>query len=178
MWSIIYEWFKRNKPYLTMLFLSSLAVGLLVASLSILFPPVIVTFSSLTLFGIAPLAFLATLNAPLAVFTLSAIMMGISAGVIASGIMVVKQLTTIGMHLYSLFAGEENQDAEDLATGSYEYFNKYLQPETYEYVEEDDDEEFHELVSDSSSDDDEDSVPSFDSQFIDSVETNSPLTMR
>ncbi|MBL7481703.1 hypothetical protein [Legionella bononiensis] len=177
MWSIINEWFKRNKPYLTMLFLSSLAVGLLVASLSIIFPSVLVAFSSLTLFGIVPLAFLTTLNAPLAVFTLSAIMMVISAGVIAPGIMIGKQLTTIGIHIYSLFAGEENQEAEDITTNSYDYLNKYLQPESYEYVEEDDDEEFHELVSDSSSDDEIDCVPLFDSQVNDAVETNSLLTM-
>ena len=178
MWSIINEWFKRNKPYLTMLFLSSLVVGLLVASISIIFPSVIVAFSSLTLFGIAPLAFLTTLNAPLAVFTLSAIMMGISAVVIAPGIMVVNQLINIGVHIYSLFAGEDNQEVEDITTNSYDYLNKYLQPEFYEYGEEDDDEEFHELVSDSSSDDEEDSVPLIDFQVSDSVETNSRLIMR
>ncbi|KTD34360.1 hypothetical protein Lmor_1757 [Legionella moravica] len=176
MWSIINEWFKRNKSYLTMLFLSSLTVGLLAGILSVIFPPVLFAFSTITLFGITPLAFLTTLPSPLAALALSAIMVGISAGVLAPGIMVVKQLTTIGIHLYALFTHEEQHETDILTTGTYNYFNQYFQPDSYDYVEKDDDEEFYELSSDNSSDDADDSVLLVE-HSIDSTESNSRPTL-
>lgn len=129
MWDKIKGWYQRNKSYLAMLFIASLGVGLVTAGICIFFPAALTAFASVTLLGLAPLAFLNTLPFGLAVFALSSIMTGISFGAIAAGIIVMQQLSTIGAHIYELFKEEKAQDNETLYESSHDYLNRHLQPE-------------------------------------------------
>lgn len=150
MWLIFKEWFNRNTVFLTMIFLSSLTIGSGVAALCAAFPAILPVFAGLTLFEVVPLAFLTALSAPLATFALGLITTAISSVIIAASIFSMKQLTTIGSQVYSLFKLNEPLKVEPLSQASYDFLNKYLHKPAAEHFEDVDDDEFHELSSDSS----------------------------
>ncbi|WP_298627359.1 hypothetical protein [uncultured Legionella sp.] len=150
MWVMVKEWFNRNKGYLAMLFLSSLAIGAGVAALSATYPAVLSAFVGLTLYGVAPLAFLTSLSIPLAVFTLGVIMAGASFVLLSASLASMKQLITIGSHVYPLLVKEEDVDIKPLSEASYDIFKNHLKLQTPEHFDDVDAEEFHELSSDCS----------------------------
>lgn len=150
MWLMFKEWFNRNTVFLTMIFLSSLTIGAGVAALCAAFPAILPVFAGLTLFEVVPLAFLTALSAPLATLALGLITTAISSVIIAASIFSMKQLTTIGSQVYSLFKLNEPLKVEPLSEASYDFLNKYLHKPVAEHFDDVDDDEFHELSSDSS----------------------------
>lgn len=178
MWLIIKEWFNRNKAYLSMILLASLAVGAGIACLCTIFPTLLAGISSLTLFGVAPLAFLNALSFPLAVFTLSTIMTGISSIIIAADIWIVKQAVTIGFQIYSLFQSDNEVQEVPVSENSYDFLNKYLRLESSELFFDVDDEEFHELSSDSTSEEESPPTVSPKDNFMRSEETPTSTKFR
>ncbi len=150
MWSMIKEWFNRNKAYLAMIFLSSLAIGVGIAVLSAFYPVVLPAFTGVVFFGVTPLAFLATLSAPLAIFTLSCIVTALSSVLIAASVTSMQQLVSISSHVGALFLTGNERDVVPSSEASYNFLNKYLHVETPEQFDEVDEDEFHELSSDSS----------------------------
>jgi hypothetical protein len=167
---MIKESFNRNKGYLAMLFLSSLTIGVGIAALSAAFPAVLSAFAGLTLLGVAPLAFLTTLSAPLATLTLGFIITGISAVLIAASLASTKQLASIGTHIYSLFTMEK-EVVVPVSEESYNFLNKYLHPNASEHFDDVDDDEFHELSSDSSDEEDEQPRPTVRTESREPVES-------
>lgn len=171
MWLKIKEWCMRNRAYLATLFVASLVIGLIIATLCTFFPPALAAIAGITIFGMAPLAFLTAISFPFAVFTLSSIMTSISFGVIAGGIVVMKQLSTIGAHILELFNGEKEPKKEEPGYVSYDYFSKYLKPKsTLTFVEDEYDEDY-DVSSEHPSEVDRDKKPT-QSQTVEFIPDN------
>ncbi|KGP64048.1 hypothetical protein EP47_03760 [Legionella norrlandica] len=143
MWDKIKEWFKRNKSYLTALFLGSVIIGGSVALLAFFCPPVLAAFAGISIFGVAPLAFLTALSVPLAAIVLGGIITGIAFGAILGGMVVWKQLISIGKHVYSYFENNSNLDLPVMdEQQTYHYLMNHLEAEHSESFDEDDDESY------------------------------------
>jgi hypothetical protein len=147
---IINDWFKKNEIHLAMLVFASLTASIGFAGLTVLFPSLLIACSGFSFFGITPLAFLTTINVPLAVLALGTIMSGVNFVALTAIFMLTKQFCSIGMHVYSSFRGERVVPVETSTESSYDFLKKYLRMESSEFFEDDDDEEYHEISSERS----------------------------
>lgn len=145
MWDKIKDWFHQNKSYLATLFLMSLGVGLGTACICLALPAALPVFASISLLGFIPLTFLNALPFGLAVLALSSIMVGISFAAIATGMVVIKQLTTIGINLYELSLGD-GEPSEAPLEHSHDYLRRHLKVES-SILRHDSDDELDELSS-------------------------------
>ncbi|HAU1152950.1 TPA: LapA family protein [Legionella pneumophila] len=153
MWDKIKEWYKNNKSYLTMLLIGSAVVGLGVTFLALLFPPVLAAFASISIFGMAPLAFLTSLHLPLAVLTLGCIVTGAAFGAILGGLVAWKQSISIARHVYSYFGHTQEHQIEINEEDTYRYLMAHLEGEPDESFEIEVDEEFNDYTSSDSTED-------------------------
>ncbi|HAT7855609.1 TPA: lpg2885 family Dot/Icm T4SS effector [Legionella pneumophila] len=153
MWDKIKEWYKNNKSYLTMLLIGSAVVGLSVTFLALFFPPVLAAFASISIFGMAPLAFLTSLHLPLAVLTLGCIVTGAAFGAILGGLVAWKQSISIAKHVYSYFGHKQEHHVEINEEDTYRYLMGHLEGEASESFEVEVDEEFNDYTSTDSAED-------------------------
>ncbi|HHV7783635.1 TPA: lpg2885 family Dot/Icm T4SS effector [Legionella pneumophila] len=153
MWDKIKEWYKNNKSYLTMLLIGSAVVGLSVTFLALFFPPVLAAFASISIFGMAPLAFLTSLHLPLAVLTLGCIVTGAAFGAILGGLVAWKQSISIAKHVYSYFDHKQDHQVEISEEDTYRYLMDHLEGEPGESFEAEVDEEFNDYTSSDSTED-------------------------
>lgn len=125
MWSRIKTWFQNNKSYLLSLIVLSVTAGIVAAGLCFFFPSALAAISSITIWGLAPFAFLATISLPLALITLGAAGAAITFGLSIVITAVAKQLFSIGNHIFILFNSNKNKE---IIAGTSPYSNNYLQP--------------------------------------------------
>jgi hypothetical protein len=134
----IRKWFQKNGFYLKLalfLFLGSLITGFTILGLSLFLPGF---FSTIT--SIASLSFLAMMNFPLALLTLTAITVSITFLTVIAALLFTKQLLTIGSHIGSLLFNQNNELV--ISRDSTHYMHTHLKKErvsVYEYSEEDND---------------------------------------
>ena len=155
MWRWLNRWYKRNRVPFAILLGASISIGLIIGAACLFSPAALVAFATLTLWGVAPLGFLTTMHLSLAVLTLATIMSAVTFGVITAAVLVTKQLTTIGQHLWALYSEEKQAQINPLIGGSYNYLHAHLQgADSYR---EEYDEEYNEISSSSSCDEEQES---------------------
>ncbi|MCL9682987.1 hypothetical protein [Legionella maioricensis] len=165
MWRWIKEWYKRNRVPFAIFLGASMGIGLLIAAVCLFSPAALAAFATLTLGGVTPLSFLTAIHLPLALLALAAITSGVAFGAITIGVLVMKQFTTIGRHLWALHGGEKQPQTNPLTSGTYHYLQAHLHG-TDSYMEEYD-EEYNEINSSNSSDEEEQEGSICSSDFID-----------
>jgi hypothetical protein len=154
MWRWLNKWYKRNRVFAAILLGASISIGLIIGAACLFSPAALGAFAALTLWGVTPFGFLTAMHLSLAVLTLATIMSTVALGAITAGVLVTKQLATIGQHLWALYRAEK-QPQTNLTDGSYNYLHAHLQG-AVSYREEYD-EEYNEISSSSSCDEEQES---------------------
>lgn len=153
MWDVLLQWFRKYQASLGYLLIASIGTGLTAAAACFFFPSVLLSFSALTFFGIAPFGFLTTLPFPLALGAFAGMMSGVAFGIFAFGILSVNQIISVSTHLNRPIV-EENPPKKEYKAGktAYDYIQAHLK-DVNSHTEEFDD-EYNEANSSDSSDED------------------------
>lgn len=124
---MIQKWYNRNRASLEFFLIVSASVGPAIAGICLFFPSVLVALSGLSIFGIAPLAFLTAIYFPLALLSLALITPVLSISILVVCMAVMRQIAIIGTHLFELFDKEELPNQELFTSDSYLYLQSHLQ---------------------------------------------------